>query len=113
MSWKTYTDENGKPDTIGTDGGVILADEEHEWGARITLEQPGAGSAFGITCGIYGWMVHTVHFAHLEEAQKAFAAMKPDLDVILQMIPARSDPNVDQKMNDVSTAISAFVDKFP
>ena len=55
----------------GTDGGVIVRDEEHPYGARITLEQ-GGFAAFSITCGIYGWMVHTRFFSARAEADAAY-----------------------------------------
>ena len=42
-----------------SEGGVILRELEHPDGARIALERGGAVSPFAITCGIYGWMVHT------------------------------------------------------
>ena len=113
MNWTTYTDEDGLPAKIGSDGGAVLADEEHGWGARITLEQPGVMAAFGITCGIYGWMVHTRAFTNIGDAQSGYEAMKTDLDIIMEMIPARSDPEVERKMDAVTVAISAFVDKFP
>ena len=35
--WETFTNENGLPDTVGSDGGVVVADEEYSGGARITL----------------------------------------------------------------------------
>ena len=112
-TWQRYTDENGQPEVKGTDGGAILLDDEHGWGARITLEQPGAFGPFGITCGIYEWMVHTHYCATLEVARRDYAAMKAELEAILELIPLRSDPAVDQKMERVSTEISRFVDKFP
>ena len=56
---------------IGTEAGVILRDEEHVEGARITLERVERRRRFrrpvvryAITCGIYDWMVHTRCFLH-------------------------------------------------
>ena len=46
----------------GSEGGVIVRDDEHPWGARITLERDGGFAPFALTCGIYGWMVHTRWF---------------------------------------------------
>ena len=55
--------ENGTTiGATGSEGGVILRDELHPHGARITLEQTSTG--FAITCGIYGWMVHTRVLRH-------------------------------------------------
>ena len=61
MSWQPFDD--GK--TIGQRGsekGIIVGDEEHLEGARVTLEQDGEAAPYAITCGIYGWMVHTRFF---------------------------------------------------
>lgn len=53
--------ENGTTvGTTGSEGGTILRDELHPDGARITLER--TASQFAITCGVYGWMVHTRFF---------------------------------------------------
>jgi hypothetical protein len=35
----------------------VIFDQEHELGARITLERNTRAAPFAITCGIYGWMV--------------------------------------------------------
>jgi len=54
--WMAY--ENGTTiGATGSEGGAILRDELHREGSRITLERIAAGCA--ITCGVYGWMVHT------------------------------------------------------
>ena len=59
MEWITY--EDGKTiGSTGSEGGVILRDEECPDGARITLEEEThMGVPFAITCGVYGWLVHT------------------------------------------------------
>lgn len=99
------------PPERGTEGGVIILDDEHDLGARITLESGGAGGA--ITCGIYGWMVHTRFFDAESEARAAFDAMKIDLAAILWRIPLKTDPDLDAKMEATSGEISAFVDRYP
>ncbi len=79
--------------TIGTSGsesGAIVRDDEHQLGARITLESSAAIAPFAITCGIYGWMFHTRFFSSEAEAILAFDEMKADLDRILNLIPADS-----------------------
>ncbi len=81
IMWVEY--DNGK--TIGQTGsenGTILKDEEHELGARITLEKDGH-TPFGITCGLYGSMVHTAFASSLEEAETMYEAMKSRLDDLL------------------------------
>ncbi len=113
--WENYTDENGLPERVGSDGGVIVSDEEYDVGARITLERLGEVAPFpcGITCGIYGWMVHTRRFPTLAEAQRAYDDMKPGLADILDMIPNRSDPDIEIKRERAIAAMSRYVDMFP
>lgn len=53
--------------TSGSEGGVILRDEEHPLGARITLERVGGDGRHAVTCGVYGLMLHTA-FADGEAA---------------------------------------------
>jgi hypothetical protein len=93
------------PPERGTEGGVILLDEEHDLGARITLELL-EGRANAITCGIYQWMMHTRFFASEPEARLAYDAMKIDLDAILQRIPLKSDADLESKMSASASAMS-------
>lgn len=111
-----YPFDDGK--TIGQHGseeGVIVRDEEHGDGARITLERGCdiAIAPYSITCGIYGWAFHTRFFSTEPEAQREFEAMKDDIATILAMIPLKTDPEVDAKSSAVMKAISNFVEKFP
>ncbi len=60
--WRPFNDGV----TIGTEGsesGTIVRDQEHPLGARLTLERWGQTAPLAITCGVYGWMVHTRFFA--------------------------------------------------
>jgi hypothetical protein len=98
---------------IGSEGGVILRDDEYAGNARITLERDGATAPFAITCGIYGWMVHTRFFSTLDEAEREYAAMQEGLAAIVGIIPLEADPDADARMNDVIRAITRFVDRFP
>ena len=80
--WEPH--DSGK--TIGQTGsedGVIIADEEHSDGARITLEVDGHFAPYSITCGIYGTMVHTAFAADRTEATVMFDAMKAELERVL------------------------------
>jgi hypothetical protein len=109
-SWHPFDD--GKTlGTIGSENGIIVCDEEHADGARITLEQDGY-TPFAVTCGIYGWMVHTAFASSIEEALELFAAMQAGLEEILQIIPDADDPEPEAKFKEVAEAIRAFVDKF-
>lgn len=76
-NWILY--ENGS--TIGRKGsedGEIICDEEYENSCRITLEKT-KPIPYGITCGVYGLMCHTV-FAKTElEAKEKYECMKSEL----------------------------------
>ena len=63
----------------GSESGTIIRDEEHGDGARITLERDGQTAPFSITCGIYGWMVHTRFLGKKPEAEREFVRMRTDL----------------------------------
>lgn len=112
MSWSAF--DSGKSiGAIGSESGVILRDDEHSNGARITLERDGSAAPFAITCGIYGWMFHTRFFGDEREAQTEFDLMKAELSKIVAMIPLTSDPEVDAKSRAVTEAIQKFVGRFP
>jgi len=111
-SWHQF--ETGK--TVGTRGsedGLIIKDEEHEQGARITLEKETKHAPFAITCGIYGWFFHTCYTGSKQEAMNAFEEMRYRLAIILSMIPVAEDQDEVRKTNEVCTAISNFVDCYP
>jgi len=109
--WNPF-DEGRTVGTQGSENGMILRDEEHRLGARMTLEHDGY-QPFSITCGIYGWMVHTRFFSSKESAVKAFEEMKDDLARIMAIIPYTDDPEVEHKVRLVDEAISNFIEKFP
>jgi hypothetical protein len=102
--------ENGSTSgTLGSEGGVVLRDEEHETGARITLEECGH-PPFAITCGIYGVMVHTAFAATEIEANDAYDAMKADIEMLLGLWPDDdAEPEAKSRFCD---AISAFANKY-
>ena len=97
--------------TVGSEKGTILQDEEHAQGARITLEQC-KYPPFAITCGIYGWLVHTAFAASKEEAQRQFAALTERLEGILRIIPHVDDPELEVKSDKVCEALGTFVEEF-
>lgn len=112
MGWATL-ENGGTVGSRGSENGVILIDEEHSLGARITLERDGAIAPFSITCGIYGWMLHTRFLDSLARAEADLGKMKDALNVILLSIPREDDPQVDVKMKVVTDSIAAFVHRFP
>ncbi|NLS93018.1 MAG: hypothetical protein GXX96_12760 [Planctomycetaceae bacterium] len=112
MHWEAY--EGGKMiGQVGSEAGTIIRDDEHDHGARITLERDAGFAPYAITCGIYGWMMHTRWFSAEEDAERAFEAMKLALDAILHRIPCADDPKFKERIKHVSDAIAQFVDQFP
>ena len=91
-----------------------MLDEEHDpWGARITLERDAKFAPAAITCGLYGWMVHTRFFAELEAARRQYVAMKVDLAALVALVPFDTDPDLRPKSSALIKAISAFVERYP
>jgi hypothetical protein len=85
----------------GSETGIILLDEEHQHGARITLESGGITAPFSVTCGIYGLFVHTAFAGSRLEAFQKYDAMRHSLDQIIS-----SDEH------DVSSQLERFVSSF-
>lgn len=111
VTWLQF-DGGSSVGRTGSEEGVILLDEENELGARITIEKNGVTAPFAITCGIYGWMVHT-HFLGTEsEARATFERMKIDLVRIIDLIPGTTDPNVEAQWRIVSNEIARFVEVY-
>ena len=109
--WSPY--ENGK--TIGQRGsehGLIMLDEEHSDGARITLEREGESAPFAISCGMYGWFLHTRFFAAEETAKHDFTGMKAALAKILSLAPSETE-DFDHAASIVKQKIWDFVERFP
>ena len=97
----------------GSEDGVIIRDEAHPLGARITLEREPAFVPFAVTCGVYGWMAHTRYFSTEEEAQAAFDEMKPEVVRLLELIPPEDDPEAETAFPVVARAVEDFVKRFP
>jgi len=111
MDWRSV-DNATTVGQRGSETGTILLDEEHDLGARITLERDCAhGVPFAVTCGIYGWFFHTRFLGSEVEAE--FAAMKDALGAILHTIPRVDDPEANMKSVVVTESIQAFVARFP
>ena len=112
MMWQPY--EGGA--TLGERGsedGIVLRDDEYEQGARICLERDGTNAPFAITCGVYGWMMHTRFFGSEAEALADYGGMQEALSLIVDLIPFADDPDVDAKRRVLIEAINDFVSRFP
>jgi len=104
-SWLAY-DDGRSIGKVSTEGGVILLDEEHEQGARITLKR---GSGYiSISCHIYGWTDHTRFFKATTDAQRDYVAMKAALGGVVGVIESAGSKDIK-----VWEAISEFVRRFP
>jgi hypothetical protein len=112
LIWYPF-DNGNNGGKLGSENGIIIRDEEHPDGARITLERDGKIAPFSITCGIYGWMVHTRYFSTEDDAQQEFIKMQVSLDEILSLIPLLEEPALDAKMEVAKQAISEFVEQYP
>lgn len=104
-NWVEYDNGNsiGK---VSAEGGVILRDEEHARGGRMTLKQ---GKTFiSVSCHIYGWIDHTRFFHSVAEAQREYVIMKTILGSMMDDILAMG-------ANDIKMweAIAEFVKRFP
>ncbi len=89
-SWHPFDDGStlGLP---GSEQGITVRDEEHALGARITLERKASVAPFAITCGIYGWMMHTRFFNAEAEAEMQYDLMKNSLSMLLAMAERTAD----------------------
>lgn len=112
MEWTIFND-GASIGQHGSENGVILRDDEHSFGARITLERGGHTAPFSITCSIYGWMFHTCFFGTQSEAEVVYEKMKDGLAMILNIIPLETDPNADEKTELVSDEIVTFLEQYP
>ena len=90
----------------GAEGGVILCDEAHKHGGRMTLKR---GKNFiSVSCHIYGWLDHTRFFNVLTEAQREYVMMRGVLGSIMDESLSADASNI--KMWE---AIAGFVRRFP
>jgi len=107
MNWKSFNEDHtiGRP---GSENGIIIHDEVCLDYSRITLEKGSPTAPFAITCGIFGWMVHTRYFANQEEAELEFERMKDELERIVMLLYDSSD-----KSDNISSELKAFIAQFP
>ena len=104
--------EDGKTLGIkGAEGGTVIADEQHDGGARITLERDCLRAPYAITCTIYGWAYHTRFIADEPTAQQSYTEMRGALEPILALLPQSDDEDV-ADADQVEQAVSEFVERF-
>ena len=89
-----------------------MRDEEHEAGARISLERAAKIAPFAITCGIYGFFFHTCYFGEEAEARRVYDAMMVELGRIINLAAPETEEGTSDR-GEVMQAISEFVERFP
>jgi hypothetical protein len=95
----------------GSEEGLVVRDEEHPLGARITLERATTVAPFAITCGIYGWMMHTRFFSSEPEAESQYDLMKNSLSALLEA--AERTAEIDGGHQVLIEGIEKFVGEYP
>ena len=104
-SWSVFN--NGKSiGTTGAAGGVVLFDEEHGKGARITYRR--SDGIISVSVKFHGWMDHTRFFTAEHDAQREYRGMKIAINKLLDEI---NQPEI-QKIK-VWEIISDFVKRYP
>jgi hypothetical protein len=109
---KDNAEEDGAEIARGSEGGRIVCDEEHLLGARITLEKNCEVAPFAITCGIYGWMMHTRFLSEECEAVEQYEAMKLELADLLGRAEALASDEEKQRAV-LMEGCERFVERFP
>jgi len=90
----------------GPEGDVIVMDEAHPIGARITIKQ---GEKYvSVACNIYNWINHTRFFGTMTEAKNEFANMEAALMDIIDLLSVKEIDKIK-----VWEAISNFVRRYP
>jgi hypothetical protein len=112
IDWHRY-DDGASIGQMGSEEGVIVRDDEYAGRARITLEQrDGKPAPFAITCGLYGWFLHSRYCGSEEEARRNFEQMKLELGRIADLLLS-DGTNSEQVEHAVLEAISNFVERYP
>lgn len=110
MTWYAYEDGTTLGLT-GSEGGQIIADEEHPAGARITLEQNCLRAPYAITLVIYDWTFITRFTADLPLAEYEYGMIKAQLEAdvfpYLEMF-GDGDDQIDQ----IADAIIRFTEQY-
>jgi hypothetical protein len=110
LSWRSFED-GATLGQSGSEQGIIVHDEEHPLGARITLEREAGVAPFAITCGIYGWMMHTRFFGSAEEAETQYELMKNSLSALLEAAEQAAGDDGGRQV--LLEGVTKFVETYP
>jgi hypothetical protein len=116
--WEAF-EEGRSIGQVGSERGRIILDDSYTDDARITLEVVSrtrflrTRTSYAITCGIYGWMVHTRFFESEAEARDEFQKMKPSLSAVVERLRLESDDDTQRLIAEISPELHAFISRFP
>jgi hypothetical protein len=97
----------------GSEGGVIVRDEVHPAGLRMTLEEDARRSFHVLTCGVERWLVHPRYFGSRDEALAAWAEMRPALEELARQLPATGPRSaLDPETREAGAKLARFVARF-
>ena len=112
QSWRLV--EEGRTLGLGgTEGGIVVRDEEHPAGLRLTLEEDPARSFYSVTCGVVGWLVHSRFFDNEAAAHAAWDEMKPALLELVVQLPAGGAKPLEPATRAAGAKLGAFMARFP
>lgn len=90
----------------GSEGGVIIRDEEHPLGARMTIKQ--GRDYVSVSCNISGKIDHTRFFREMSAAEQEYSNMQREMTRVIGAISSAKAADIK-----VWEAISEFVTRFP
>jgi len=112
QSWRLV--EEGRTLGLGgTEGGIVVRDEEHPAGLRLTLEEDPARSFYSVTCGVVGWLVHSRFFDNEAAAHAAWDEMKPALLELVVQLPTGGAKPLEPATRAAGAKLGAFMARFP
>jgi len=114
VTWNWAAFDNGRSvGDVGSESGRIVSDQECDGGARITLEEGGMTAPWSVTCGVYGWMVHTRFFGTREQAENDIPPMKAAIEAMLAEAARIAGPDDALGYRRVAALCERFVERFP
>jgi hypothetical protein len=90
----------------GSEGSVIIRDEEHPLGARMTIKQ--GHDYVSVSCSISGKIDHTRFFKEMRAAEQEYSTMQKEMTRVISAISSAKAADIK-----VWEAISDFVTRFP